>query len=566
MAAVLDQELTRRGEPQIGEGLRPPGSFELSDKYWQWRLSTYPEHATIHGYPGDHSSWTDMSTTAVEERKRWFVGFLEEVNALDEVSLNRDLLHYEISTRVEQNQFPNECLSLTSMGGPHTVAAQMFALMPHARPSDLDHILARLRAYPTYLEQSQGLLQRGLDSGVTQPKIVLRGVPEQIRAQIQTDSDSIPIVQALGDASEKFKEEVAAVYLKYVVPAFERFESFVTDEYLPKAREAVGLSDLPNGSDWYATQVRYYTTSDMSPQDVHDIGLAEVSRIRGLMQQIVDDEGFSSFDEFTKFLREDPRFYFETADELLIAYRDICKRADPELARLFGRLPRLPYGVLPVPSYIEKTTTTAYYQRGAPEVGRAGYFYANTYNLKARPKWEMEALSLHEAVPGHHLQLALAAELEDLPAFRKHFILTAYTEGWGLYAESLGTEMGFYKDPYSRFGQLTYEIWRAIRLVVDTGMHALGWSRDRAIQYFIENSGKTQHDIVVEIDRYIAWPGQALAYKIGELKIKELRARAEKELGEAFDIRAFHDQVIGEGALPLSVLDSKITRWIGKAG
>ena len=262
------------------------------------------------------------------------------------------------------------------------------------------------------------------------------------------------------------------------------------------------------------------------------------------------------------FLRSDPRFFFDTPEALLAAYRDIAKRADPELARLFGRLPRLPYGVVPVPAYAEKSQTTAYYEPGSPAAGRPGYFYANTYDLRARPRWEMEALTLHEAVPGHHLQLALAQELEDVPEFRKHGFYTAYIEGWGLYAESLGSEMGFYTDAYSRFGQLTYEVWRAIRLVVDTGMHALGWSREQALRYFEENAGKAAHDIVVEIDRYIVWPGQALAYKIGELKIKELRARAAARLGERFDVRGFHDEVLASGAVPLDILEDRITRWL----
>jgi uncharacterized protein (DUF885 family) len=262
------------------------------------------------------------------------------------------------------------------------------------------------------------------------------------------------------------------------------------------------------------------------------------------------------------FLRTDPRFFFERAQDLLVAYRDIAKRADPELARLFGRLPRLPYGVRPVPSYAEKSQTTAYYEPGSPAAGRPGYFYANTWDLRSRPRWEMEALTLHEAVPGHHLQIALAQEMEDVPEFRRHGFYTAYVEGWGLYAESLGTEMGFYKDPYDRFGQLTYEVWRAIRLVVDTGMHALGWPRDRAIRYFEENAGKAEHDIVVEIDRYIVWPGQALAYKIGELKIKELRAWASAELGPRFDLRSFHDRILGSGAVPLDILEDKVRRWV----
>ncbi|MDH4020005.1 MAG: DUF885 domain-containing protein, partial [Xanthomonadales bacterium] len=286
-------------------------------------------------------------------------------------------------------------------------------------------------------------------------------------------------------------------------------------------------------------------------------------RIRGEMEVVIASSGFEgSFEEFLVFLRTDPQFYHETKEGLLSEYRDIAKRADPELMKLFGKLPRTPYGVIPVPSYAEKSQTTAYYQPGSVEAGRPGNFFANTYALDTRPRWEMEALTLHEAVPGHHLQIALQQELEDVPWFRRVGGYTAFIEGWGLYSESLGVEMGFYQDPYSKFGQLTYEMWRAIRLVVDTGMHHLGWSRQQAIDYFMQNAGKQEHDVIVEIDRYIVWPGQALAYKIGELKIKELRAYATDELGEVFDIREFHDEVLGRGALPLSVLDANIKNWV----
>jgi len=320
---------------------------------------------------------------------------------------------------------------------------------------------------------------------------------------------------------------------------------------------------LPNGKAWYAFRARTSTTTDMTPQQIHELGLAEVKRIRAEMDQVIKGTGFKgTFEEFCHFLRTDPKFYYSDADSLLRGYRDICKRADPELAHLFGKLPRLPYGVKEVPAFAEKSQTTAYYQPGSPSAGRPGWYFANTYALETRPKWEMEALSLHESVPGHHLQIAIAQELENAPEFRKHGGYTAFVEGWGLYSESLGTEMGFYKDPYMKFGQLTYEIWRAIRLVVDTGMHSMGWSRQQAIDYFIANSSKNEHDITVEIDRYIVWPGQALAYKIGELKLKELRAYAARELGEKFDVREFHDQVLGSGALPMDVLEKRIKDWV----
>jgi uncharacterized protein (DUF885 family) len=283
------------------------------------------------------------------------------------------------------------------------------------------------------------------------------------------------------------------------------------------------------------------------------------------MEAVISETGFrGNFDEFVEFLRTDPRFYYTADEDLLKGYRDISKRIDPELGRLFGKLPRSPYGVRPVPAYAQKSQTTAYYERGSIRAGRAGYFYANTYNLAARPIWEMEALTLHEAVPGHHLQISLAEELENVPEWRKHDAYTSYVEGWGLYAESLGGELGLYTDPYQKFGKLSFEMWRACRLVVDTGMHALGWSREQAIEYMRKYSGKTAHNIVVEIDRYIVWPGQALSYKIGELKIRELRDRAAAALGDKFDIRAFHDRVLGQGALPLDVLSKNIDEWIAE--
>ncbi len=328
------------------------------------------------------------------------------------------------------------------------------------------------------------------------------------------------------------QSEAEQVLVADVYPAYRSLLAYLEETYLPGARKTIGQSAMPNGKKWYAYNARFHTTTDLTPKQIHEIGLAEVERIRQEMEQIIQDLEFDgSFAEFAEFLRTDPQFYFDTPEALLTAYRAICKRADPELVRLFGKLPRLPYGVKPVPSYNEKSTTTAYYEPGSLAAGRPGYFFANTYDLATRPSWEMEALSLHEAVPGHHLQIALAQELEETHDLLKHSFYTAFVEGWGLYAESLGGEMGFYESPYSKFGRLTYEIWRAIRLVVDTGIHSLGWSRERAIDFFKQNAPKAEHDIIVEVDRYIVWPGQALAYKIGELKIQELRAYAKRKLG-----------------------------------
>jgi uncharacterized protein (DUF885 family) len=320
---------------------------------------------------------------------------------------------------------------------------------------------------------------------------------------------------------------------------------------------------LPNGKEWYAYNVRRSTTTSLTPEQIHKIGLDEVKRLCGEMEALMAETKFTgTFPEFLNFMRTDPKFFFNNGDELIVGYRDIAKRIDPQLMNQFGKLPRLQYGVEPVPAYSEKSQPTAYYRGGTTEGGRAGVFFANTYNIKTRPKWEMEALTLHEAVPGHHLQIALAQEMQDVPEFRRHGHFTAYVEGWGLYAESLGGDLGMYKDPYSRYGQLTYDMWRSIRLVLDTGIHSMGWTRQQAIDFFKENCSKSEHDIAVEVDRYIVWPGQALAYKVGQLTFKELRDNAKKELGSRFNIRKFHDTALSDGALPLDTLRTKMASWI----
>jgi len=350
---------------------------------------------------------------------------------------------------------------------------------------------------------------------------------------------------------------------RWVAPSFAKLRNYLATTYIPACRENIAATALPDGVAAYAFHVRWQTTTKLTPQQIHEIGLAEVKRIRTEMDKVIQSTGFKgNFHEFTELLRTDSQFYFEKPDDLVNAYRVIAKKIDPELAHEFGKLPRLPYGVTPIPDFKAPSQTTAYYQPGSPEAGRPGYYFVNTYNLQARPKWEMEALSLHESVPGHHLQISLAQEQEDVPEFRKHIGYSAFVEGWALYCEGLGEDLGLYKDPYSKFGQLTYEMWRAVRLVVDTGMHSMGWTRQQSIDYFRENTGKTDQDITVEVDRYIVWPGQALAYKLGQLKIRELRGSAEKELGSKFYVRAFHDAVLEQGAVPLSFLEAHMDGWI----
>jgi uncharacterized protein (DUF885 family) len=550
---------------------------ELFDLAWAYRLQESPELATEVGAPGENDRWGDVSQAATERRHETHRKILAAAESIDRSKLTDperldfDLLHNRLQRDVEGYRFPGELLAINQRNGIQQEVPHLLDIAPAATLRDYDALLARLRALPTLVDQTIALLDRGLAAGVTPSRITLRDVPDQVRALLTDD----PLQSALlkpfreipasvpPDDRVRITRDALHVYQEQAAPAFRKLLQYLSETYVPRARTTIGIAALPNGADWYAYLVRRSTTTDLTPQQIHDLGLSEVKRIRAEMDKVMAATGFKgTFEEFSHFLRTDPRFFYDKAEDLVDAYRVIAKRADPELAHLFATLPRLPYGVTPVPDYEAKSQTTAYYDDGSPAAGRPGTYFVNTYDLKSRPKWEMEALTLHEAVPGHHLQISLAQELQNVPEWRKHNNYTAFVEGWGLYAESLGTEMGFYKDPYSKFGQLTYEMWRAIRLVVDTGLHAQGWTREQAIDYFKANAAKTEHDIEVEVDRYIVNPGQAVAYKIGELKIKELRAYAEKELGPAFDIRAFHDQVLGHGAVPLDVLEKNVKEWV----
>jgi uncharacterized protein (DUF885 family) len=552
---------------------------QLFDLAYEYNMNTYPEWATWEGYPGQNGRWTDNSIEAIERRHRDLQWQMDVLKSVDRSSLseservNYDLYRKGIEDDIAGHRFPGHLQQINQLGGPQQSIPQMLSMMPHTTAAEYRDILSRMRGVPTVLQQSITLMDEGAKRGVTPPKVTLRDVPQQVLNVLKDDPMQSPLLEAFTEIPEsipaaereELKKEAIEIYRQQLAPAFKQLHEFLVTRYLPAARESIAASSLPDGPEWYAFRVRRTTTTNMSPKEIHELGLREVKRIRAEMEQVMRSTGFKgSFAEFTNFLRTDKQFFFDKPEELLAAYRDIAKRADPELIKLFGKLPRLPYGVIPVPSYAEKSQTTAYYNSGSLKAGRPGYFYANLYDLSSRPKWEMEALTLHEAVPGHHLQISIAQEMEDMPQFRKDGDYTAFVEGWGLYSESLGEEMGFYKDPYSKFGQLTYEMWRAIRLVVDTGIHTMGWTREQAIAYFKENSSKSEHDITVEVDRYIVWPGQALAYKIGELKIKELRKYATEQLGDKFDIRAFHDHLLGNGALPLDVLESNIKQWVAE--
>jgi uncharacterized protein (DUF885 family) len=581
--------LRAQGVPETPRSGGPGGFSSYLEADWKQWLQEYPELGTLFGIPGTNDRWTDDSEKGIDQRRQHLSSSYAKLLGFDRTALptsgrlDYDLYRGLLETAKSGLRFGNDplpfCLGLphnlwmplNQLEGIHLLASDMFDLAPHEDTSDYEDLLARLNSLPVAIDQNLALLEAGRARGYTPPRIAVGGVVEQVRGLAPGDPLTSPLLvhfvhfpSGVAESDRtRLLQEARTAYSDRVVPALERLRDYLETRYLPACRESIGASALPDGTAAYAHLVRWTTTTDLTPQQIHEVGLGEVRRLRAAVEAVMAETAFTgTFSEFGQFLRTDPRFFWSRADELLDGYRALAKKVDPTLGRLFGRLPRLPYGVLPVPEFREATSPAAYYVSGAPAAGRAGYFFASTYKFGIRPRWEMEALTLHEAVPGHHLQIALAQELDHLPEFRRRTGPTAYIEGWGLYAESLGEELGFYQDPYSRLGQLTFDMWRSIRLVVDTGMHALGWTRDQAIEFFREHTGMSDVGIQVEVDRYIVWPAQALAYKIGQLKIRELRTLAEKRLGGRFDVRAFHDLVLGEGALPLGELEGRVRRWV----
>jgi prolyl oligopeptidase len=547
----------------------------LADE-WEYTLRESPTFASHLGDKRYNDRWPDVSLAAIERRHQHRQETLAKLEKIDKQQLSTaDQLNYElfckdVAEEVETFQYRWHLVPLDQRGGIQT-ENELADQLPFRTVKDYEDWIARLKSFPLYMQQTTDLMWAGIREKIVQPKIVMRRIPEQIKKQIVTDpADSLyykPFKKFPDDISaadqDRLKNAAQAAIRDHLVPAYREFAIFFDKEYYPACFDEVGAWQLPRGQELYAFRTRQFTTTNKTPDEIHAIGLAEVKRIRREMEQIVKQVKFAgTFPEFLTSLRTDKKFYYDSSEDLLNGYLALCKRVDPELTKLFKTLPRIPYGIEPVPQQIAPDTTTAYYRQPSADGYRPGTFFVNLYRPETRPKYEMEALSLHESVPGHHLQLALQAELGELPPFRRYGGFTAFIEGWGLYSESLGEQLGLYKDPYSKFGQLTYEMWRAIRLVVDTGMHHKKWTRQQAIDLFKENTAKTELDIVNEVDRYIAWPGQALAYKIGELKIKELRDRAKKQLGDKFDIREFHDVVLRQGAVPLDVLENIVDRWL----
>ena len=548
----------------------------LLDEVWEWQLAENPVFASELGDRRYNDRWVDISLDSIERRQEETRAFLQRLYGIDRSSLSEaDQLNYELFRRSLQNdvdsfKFSGHLLPFDQNGGVQNLD-NITNSLSFSTIEDYEDWLARLSTVDVVIEQTIDLAERGRKSGMMSPKILMQRIPDQIAVQLVDDPEASPLYKVFVDMPDSFSTEdqqrlrslARETITDTVLPAYRKLDKYFTATYLPASRASIGLSELPNGNEWYANQARHYTTTQMSPDDIHRLGLNEVRRIRDEMQKIIDGLDFAgSFQDFLVFLRSDPQFYFDNPDDLHQAYLATSKRIDPELVKLFGKLPRMPYGVKPIPDSIAPDTYTAYYTSPAADGSRAGTYWVNLYKSEVRPKYEIEVLTVHEAMPGHHLQIALQQELPDMPNFRRYSGFTAFTEGWGLYSESLGYDLGLYRDPYSQFGQLTYEMWRAVRLVVDTGIHYKGWTRQQAIDFFKDNAAKTELDIINEIDRYIGWPGQALAYKIGQLRINAIRTQAELALGDAFDVRAFHDELLGGGALPLDLLEQRMDAWL----
>jgi len=549
----------------------------LFEADWQRGLRDNPLMATWLGDRRYNDRLPDLSPEALARQQAATRASLQALLAIDPRALvesdrlNHAIYRRQLETEIDGFRFHPERLAVDQRGGVHLLAVQMTPALRFESAKDYADWLARLRGYGTLVDQTIALMREGLASGWVAPRAVMQRVPAQIAAQRVADPADSSFYRPFATMGERLpaaerarlQAEARETIAGTVLPALARFEAFVNDDYLPASAASVATGDLPDGRAFYDHLARLYTTTSLDAEAIHRIGLDEVARIRAAMEALKDEVGFEGdLPAFFTYLRTDPRFFHDDPQALLAEYRAIGKRIDPELVKVFGMLPRMPYGVVPIPAETAPDTTTAYYQRPAADGRRPGYYYVNLYQPSSRPRWEMLALSLHEAVPGHHLQIALAQEMPDQPMFRRQGGFTAFIEGWGLYAERLGYDMGLYEDPYDRMGQLAYDMWRSVRLVVDTGLHAKGWTRQQAIDYFAANAPKAELDIANEVDRYISTPGQALAYKIGQMRISALRARAEAALGERFDLRAFHDALLSEGALPLDVLETRMDAWI----
>ena len=553
----------------------------LFDEAWDYQMKENPMWATAVGIHEYNDQLPSLTIEDEQRRAEYYQGVLDRLHAIDREGLdaaeriNYDMFERRLSDWLTGFEFKEYLIPITAESGFHTGFARLPERVPLRTVQDYENYIARLRAYPLYTEQHIDIMREGIATGYVLPRVVLEGYESTIEPHLVEDTsqsvfwkpfESFP--NSVPEAEhERLRQAGQEAILDDVIPAYRAWYRFILDEYVPSASPIIGASELPNGREYYEFLVRHHTTLDITPQEVHDTGLAEVARIRAEMEAIIEEVGFEgTFAEFLDFLRTDPQFFVDTPEELLREASFIAKTMDGKLPTYFKTLPRLPYGVAPVPEHIAPKYTAGRYVGAPLGSTQPGYYWVNTYALESRPLWALPALTLHEAVPGHHLQNALRQELEDLPNFRRFSGINAYGEGWGLYCEKLGVEAGMYNTPYEHFGRLTYEMWRAARLVVDTGMHYLGWSRQQGLDFLAENTALSLHEITTETDRYISWPGQALAYKMGEIKIRELRQRAEEALGENFDIREFHEVILMNGPVPLMVLEDQIEALIENQG
>jgi uncharacterized protein (DUF885 family) len=551
--------------------------YELFEDHYEYRLQTDPLFATDQGVNRLNDKLPDSSLEALEDQYMQNQQFFDRLESISyqrlsrEDQINYDIFKLQLENEIRNYELNGHLLPLNGWWDYHATFADLPNRVPLNNRNDYENYLKRLEAFSTFNEGFIERMEKGIEENWVRPKVVFDNYVESVESHITDDpSESVLFepfknfpVSIEPEDRELLISQAEEVIRNDVVPEYEKLRDFLTDIYIPNSAESIGITDLEGGSEYYKFLIRQYTTLDLTPQEIHQEGLREVERIRGEMMTIVEEEDFEDdFDTFVEFLRSNPRFYANSPEELLKETALVLKKMDGKLPELFKTLPRLPYGIREVPSYLAPRTATAYYSRGAADGTRAGYYAVNTHNLNSRPLYEIEALSFHEAVPGHHLQIALQQELENLPVFRTSSGFTAFTEGWALYSEKLGLEVGFYEDPYSNFGRLSYEMWRALRLVVDTGIHSMGWDRQQSIEYMAQNSALSLHNIQSEVDRYIFWPGQALAYKMGEIKIRELRDLAESEFKEEFDIREFHDVVLLNGSVPLDLLEENVQLYI----
>ena len=552
---------------------------KIYEKEWAFRMQEFPMFASNAGIDDYADRLGDVSEEAETRRYAFWKDIRQELNSISCARLDRkECINYRIFVKQMDDflaayEIKSYLIPFTSDWGFYMELGRLPEETEFRSTEDYRNYLARLHQLPRVMDQYISLMRKGLALGLTQPRVVLDGRDEPIKAQIVSDVNDSPFFKpfvsmpesvAGGDRAELLAtaEKVVA---SEVIPAFQRLNDFFRDEYIPGARQSLGATELPDGERYYQAQIRLYATVDMSAQEIHQLGLEQVQRIRAEMEAIITEVEFEGdFAAFLEFLRTDPQFYAKTPRELLAHASYYAKKIDGRLPMLFGHLPRQPYGVAPVPDELAPFYTGGRYVGAPLEARRGGYYWVNTYALESRTLYTIPALTLHEGAPGHHTQNALAQEHQDQPPFRRFDYISAYGEGWGLYSEKLGLEMDIYETPYEHFGRLTYEMWRACRLVIDTGIHAMGWTRQQALDFLASNTALSIHEVTTEIDRYISWPAQALSYKLGEYTIWQMRGRAEQDLGADFDIRAFHDFILSLGSVPLDVLTEETHRWIAE--